>query len=436
MRGQNAADAAAYSVANVVARDLNFIASTNRIMVAHQGATGQFVGLASYSNLLETSTENLDRVATVASLFGFGAFIRPFTNALAQFAAGFSNIMDQAARLIVPYNNTIITATSEMQRIFHLGMFAVVPDVYQEVVAANDPDIELSDIWSVASALDFINEYNELLERFQNPQVSDQGSNSGDTKLRRFEDFSQVTLEGADNFTRSRHRSAWFWPIRQRGGSEFQRRAINNQYVYDWTALDTVALNFRFGPFFSVNIPIGYGAAHALNQNDGTSPFFDYSSNRFRGYDWGESGGAWSNRTSAFIAQAVDGRNNISRGETIRPFYDLESDELIDTGPDFIFVLQKGAGATRVWRAVADDLPNYELQDDLDIAENGGLTNDRMLSVSKSEVYFARAHDLWGLNNGQAELGNMFNPFWQPRLSKLTNTEKTALLLLETGLGL
>lgn len=65
MRGQNAADAAAYSVANVVARDLNFIDSTNRIMVAHQGATGQFVGLASYSNLLETSTENLDRVATV-----------------------------------------------------------------------------------------------------------------------------------------------------------------------------------------------------------------------------------------------------------------------------------------------------------------------------------------------------------------------------------
>jgi len=46
MELQNAADAAAYSVALLEARDLNFMAYTNRAMVANEVAIGQAVGLA------------------------------------------------------------------------------------------------------------------------------------------------------------------------------------------------------------------------------------------------------------------------------------------------------------------------------------------------------------------------------------------------------
>jgi len=47
MELQNAADAVAYSVALLEARDLNFMAYTNRAMVANEVAVGQAVGLAS-----------------------------------------------------------------------------------------------------------------------------------------------------------------------------------------------------------------------------------------------------------------------------------------------------------------------------------------------------------------------------------------------------
>jgi hypothetical protein len=46
MELQNAADGVAYSVAIPEARDLNFMAYTNRAMVANEVAIGQAVGLA------------------------------------------------------------------------------------------------------------------------------------------------------------------------------------------------------------------------------------------------------------------------------------------------------------------------------------------------------------------------------------------------------
>ena len=49
MQVQNAADAAAYSVSITEARDLNFMAYTNRAMVANEVAIGQLVGMASWA---------------------------------------------------------------------------------------------------------------------------------------------------------------------------------------------------------------------------------------------------------------------------------------------------------------------------------------------------------------------------------------------------
>ena len=49
MQVQNAADAAAYSVSITEARDLNFMAYTNRAMVANEVAIGQMVGMASWA---------------------------------------------------------------------------------------------------------------------------------------------------------------------------------------------------------------------------------------------------------------------------------------------------------------------------------------------------------------------------------------------------
>lgn len=60
MQLQNAADAAAYSMSVVEARDLNFASYMNRAMVANEVAIGQFVGLASWAYHFKSFADYLD----------------------------------------------------------------------------------------------------------------------------------------------------------------------------------------------------------------------------------------------------------------------------------------------------------------------------------------------------------------------------------------
>lgn len=60
MQLQNAADAAAYSMSVVEARDLNFSSYMNRAMVANEVAIGQFVGLASWAFHFKSFADFLD----------------------------------------------------------------------------------------------------------------------------------------------------------------------------------------------------------------------------------------------------------------------------------------------------------------------------------------------------------------------------------------
>ena len=60
MQLQNAADAAAYSMSTVEARDLNFASYMNRAIVANEVAIGQFVGLASWAYHFKSFADYLD----------------------------------------------------------------------------------------------------------------------------------------------------------------------------------------------------------------------------------------------------------------------------------------------------------------------------------------------------------------------------------------
>lgn len=60
MQLQNAADAAAFSMSTVEARDLNFASYMNRAIVANEVAIGQFVGLASWAFHFKSFADYLD----------------------------------------------------------------------------------------------------------------------------------------------------------------------------------------------------------------------------------------------------------------------------------------------------------------------------------------------------------------------------------------
>ena len=61
-RLQNTADASIYSGAQLLARDLNFKAYTNRAMVANHVAVAQYVGLSSWGNFAQETGRNIATV--------------------------------------------------------------------------------------------------------------------------------------------------------------------------------------------------------------------------------------------------------------------------------------------------------------------------------------------------------------------------------------
>lgn len=63
MQLQNAADATAYSVAVIEARDLNYGAYINRSMVSNEVAIGQMVSLMSWTHMMRSIPEFLDDYA-------------------------------------------------------------------------------------------------------------------------------------------------------------------------------------------------------------------------------------------------------------------------------------------------------------------------------------------------------------------------------------
>jgi putative Flp pilus-assembly TadE/G-like protein len=84
MQLQNAADAAAFSMSTVEARDLNFAAYMNRAIVANEVAIGQMVGLASWAFHIKSIADFLDTYNALflapATLGASTAFVSPFTS--------------------------------------------------------------------------------------------------------------------------------------------------------------------------------------------------------------------------------------------------------------------------------------------------------------------------------------------------------------------
>lgn len=102
----NAADAAAYSGAVWVARHLNFMAYTNRAMIANHVGVGHFVAYMSWIRYVEDVTDNLEDIAQ---------FI-PFVNAAARAAEQSARFQRQLAEL---QGNIYVPAVDTLNQFYH-----------------------------------------------------------------------------------------------------------------------------------------------------------------------------------------------------------------------------------------------------------------------------------------------------------------------------
>ena len=136
----NAADAAAYSGATWTARHLNFIAYTNRAMIANHVGAGHFVAYVSWIRYIEDTSTNL---ATVTS---FIPVVNTATRAVQRFATVLRQLAEIEAEIFVPGIDILNRLYFVAQAEAHLSLVInPVDDVMQQTATDFDNEILIND---------------------------------------------------------------------------------------------------------------------------------------------------------------------------------------------------------------------------------------------------------------------------------------------------
>ena len=136
----NAADAAAYSGAVWTARHLNFMAYTNRAMIANHAAVGHFVSYVSWIRYIDDSVTYMDRVAQ------WIPYIGQYVDFVEQVAGEVRDATERAAHVAVPaideWNAIFRAAQLETQASLASGHLQ---DLMARTASAYDPAIRVND---------------------------------------------------------------------------------------------------------------------------------------------------------------------------------------------------------------------------------------------------------------------------------------------------
>lgn len=297
---------------------------------------------------------------------------------------------------------------------------------------------------------------------------------------KRLNEFRAVTLESRDSF--SKNRSNVFWKpagafkfvgllldfeTRQFGGSELGRVEGKKAPYYAWSARDSVSFWNRswvssgwwWRKKWSEVFPFGMGRQATQyksekldweNPVDGTTGATTYSNTNDKKKYWG---GAWKNSMSSGIA---DGRDEYFNGRSFQAFdkvrqvawylntkYKKDGFGKADGLRDFYDIGEQGIieNAMPIRIMLSMDQKKSKTIDEIDgLGKKEGLFSFRtssneddfkppMVVLSKAETYFAKAHDLWPRKKKSGhnvyEYGNLYSPYWQPRLVQESSTERS-----------
>src|SRR5690606_15122153 len=256
------------------------------------------------------------------------------------------------------------------------------------------------------------------------------GSNWQEDKVR-MDEFRDVTLRSRDGFTANRTYTLFKSPaipplqfrLERAGGTELIGSNSNAPY-YTWAGMDTLAYHDRTWRCrisgcgwrrWGERSPLGWGAAQAGNRS--------YYAN-VRGKNFGCT---WtiSPMTSAVGAAQFQNASKVGTFRGLSAFSDITQKGLLDTMPAAVVLLTKPQGGNDGVRT-ARDVGFAQAGTSVDLEEPGGMANNRLHAMAKAEAYFSRPDDLWVRPQGGREYGNVYNPFWQPRLTKLTAAERLA----------
>lgn len=138
----NAADAAAYSGAAWTARHLNFMAYTNRAMIANHAAVGHFISYVSWVRYINDSLQAIDRVTQ------WIPYVGQYVDLAEQISAQVREATEQAAQITVPaldaWSANLRAAQAEAQASLALrnlqSLMSQTARTYDEHIQINDAD--------------------------------------------------------------------------------------------------------------------------------------------------------------------------------------------------------------------------------------------------------------------------------------------------------
>jgi len=209
MQLQNAADATAYSVSVLEARDLNYGAYINRAMVTNEVAIGQMVSLHSWMIMLESEPTNLDALASLLSAIpiigsGLGAGIRGISKVKKTTSNAAKGVVKPMAKLFAKGLHTINLIYGGSQQLMHLATLTFSYSALTQVPQNNVGDLQqsgvgLSNFGLFSVAMHYGSYYGDILSL---PVYNFVKHPTGtDNEMAR---FAQVINDSRDNFTRNR----------------------------------------------------------------------------------------------------------------------------------------------------------------------------------------------------------------------------------------
>ncbi|WP_166253567.1 TadE/TadG family type IV pilus assembly protein [Marinobacter salicampi] len=436
-RLQNTVDAVTFSVAAVEAKDLNFKAYTNRAMVANQVAIAQTVSLVSWARFTQRYSENITRALSWI----------PYAGAIfASVGSGIKSLM-QALERIISLLTTGLNGLEQMlsasQSVFHAGTLALINDTYKNVVKMNDKDVDLSLGFKDAVFLKSLRDSHGMFTRQYKPRKVDKKRSafkSYGIHKQRMDEFREVILNSRDGFSTNRSYTYWgeMWlPLPGKFGSKFRidkaggtellaPKYSGDPNYYTWAAMDTLSVHRGKGKLkrsgwklklkykFKELFPVGWGAAQ-------TGKRLNFAS--FQGSNFGST---WkTNRiASKFAVGEFGAARQVGTFSGLQPFYDIRQDGLLTEAPGVTLLLakphKKGKINTLKHTSVGENSSRLNLE------EKGGMLNGRLASIGRAVPYFSRPDDVsvFKRKDRFREYGNLYNPFWQPKLEPVRDKGK------------
>ena len=416
-RLQSTADAAAYSVAAVEARNLNVQAYANRAMIANHVAVAQAVTLVSWTRWLHNTTRNISLVTKWIPYLGQAM------TALEKILDRSAEAIERVMRFAVAGLDKAIAGISGIQDFSHVQTLALAQQVFEEVVEENDSQVDTA--YTLTSLASFANAHNKMVGRFNPDRAHTYRGRRGDEEHRaRSDEFRNVLLSSRDRFTTERNQNLdvvnffglFGVKIQKRGGTELARTKDRKGDYYTWSAVDTLSIHtWTLTPWGKEHeeIPVGWGSSQSAQSNTGRQ----YNLSGIHGRQ-----GYWrDNSRASRIASWEYRRSNVQHNyRGMRRFSALKQDGVLNEGPGIIITLTKPSGNKGV--ETASDLTGSK--DRMKFGDKQNFLNGRMASISKARVEFHYPNDLFPRADGRREYGSLYNPYWQPSLAPLSRAEK------------